>query len=527
MTDPPGWAGTASDLAGTMRMGDKSPSRVSRTRGDRSRLKTMIETTRETAERRVRDLVELRAITPRLPSRRDSVRRRGLAAADVVALSLSCAVAWAIVPPSAPLASYCILLLALPGWVVLNKLLGLYDRDANLISSSALDELPRLLISVLLGSTLVFFLAPLIPETFSHRRQTVVFALAALILLPSLRSLARRLVTWRFPSERCVIVGSDSVSRLLTEKLRRHKRHPIDIVGYVDGDGSSRNGGISEELPRLGTLESFGALCVEHDVDRVIVAFSNDSHERLLETVRTAKQLRLKVTIVPRLFEAFGHSLEAEQVEGMTLLALRAFSHTRSTLAFKRAIDIFGAGLGLILLSPLLATVAAGIALTSRGPTLYRQRRIGLRGRTFTLLKFRTMIDGADALKPDLAHLNEAASPMFKIADDPRVTPFGRWLRRTSIDELPQLWNVVRGEMSLVGPRPLVPQEADQVIGWHRARLSITPGLTGPWQVMGRNAIPFQEMVALDYLYVADWSLWNDVKLLIQTAPVIFRARGA
>ena len=142
------------------------------------------------------------------------------------------------------------------------------------------------------------------------------------------------------------------------------------------------------------------------------------------------------------------------------------------------------------------------------------------------MLKFRTMVHGADGLKDELAHLNELDGPMFKIADDPRVTAIGRVLRRLSLDELPQLWNVLRGEMSLVGPRPLVPSEDDHVIGYHRERLDLTPGLTGPWQVLGRTNIPFAEMVKLDYLYVAEWSLWNDIKILMRTGRVVLRAEG-
>jgi lipopolysaccharide/colanic/teichoic acid biosynthesis glycosyltransferase len=156
----------------------------------------------------------------------------------------------------------------------------------------------------------------------------------------------------------------------------------------------------------------------------------------------------------------------------------------------------------------------------------FGQRRIGRNNRPFTLYKFRTMQVGADELKPTLEHLNEAAHPMFKISADPRVTSLGRFLRRHFLDELPQLWNVVRGEMSLVGPRPLVPSEASHVVGPHRARLHLTPGVTGPWQVMGGSVVPFNEMIDLDYMYVAQWSLWNDLKLLIRTAPIVLLGKG-
>jgi lipopolysaccharide/colanic/teichoic acid biosynthesis glycosyltransferase len=161
-------------------------------------------------------------------------------------------------------------------------------------------------------------------------------------------------------------------------------------------------------------------------------------------------------------------------------------------------------------------------------PALVRQRRVGRDGAPFTMFKLRTMVVGADEMKAELAHLNEMSDgPMFKISDDPRVTPVGRFLRKTSIDELPQLWNVLCGRMSLVGPRPLVPDENEHIIGRHRARLDLTPGLTGPWQVMGRNAIPFDEMVKIDYLYVAEWSLWHDVKLLVRTLPVVIGRQGS
>jgi exopolysaccharide biosynthesis polyprenyl glycosylphosphotransferase len=231
---------------------------------------------------------------------------------------------------------------------------------------------------------------------------------------------------------------------------------------------------------------------------------------------------------VPRLFEVIGSGVEIDQVEGMTLMGIRGLTRTTSTLALKRAMDITGAGLGLIVLSPVLLLAALAVKLTSPGPVLFRQPRVGRANRQFLMWKLRTMVDGADRMQDELLHLNEMeGGAMFKMADDPRVTRVGKILRRTSLDELPQLWNVLRGEMSLVGPRPLVPSENDHVMGWHRTRLDLTPGLTGPWQVMGRNSIPFQEMVKLDYLYVTDWSLWSDVKLLLRTLPVVVARRGA
>jgi lipopolysaccharide/colanic/teichoic acid biosynthesis glycosyltransferase len=192
----------------------------------------------------------------------------------------------------------------------------------------------------------------------------------------------------------------------------------------------------------------------------------------------------------------------------------------------KRMIDLVGATLLVILLAPIWLMIALLIKADSPGPILFRQRRIGRDGKAFSMLKFRTMVDGADAHKPALLHLNEAADGLFKINGDPRVTRVGRWLRATSLDELPQLLHVVTGRMSLVGPRPLVPEEDAQIVGAHRRRLQVRPGMTGAWQVAGASSIPINEMVILDSDYVSDWSLWVDVKLLAVTASHVVRRRG-
>jgi exopolysaccharide biosynthesis polyprenyl glycosylphosphotransferase len=326
--------------------------------------------------------------------------------------------------------------------------------------------------------------------------------------------------------ERCMIVGSGSVARAVARKLAVHPEYGIELVGFIDSRRRTRRRPNLPDLPLLGDVEHFGDLVLEHRVERVVVAFSALSNDEMLGIIRAAKRAQIKITIVPRLFEVIGHSVVVDEVEGMTVLSLRGLSRNRSTLLLKRAIDVIGAVAGLVLTAPLTVAIAAAVKLSSPGPIFYRQRRMG-RDREFEMWKFRSMIDGADEMKQSLRHLNEMDGPMFKLARDPRVTRVGRFLRRTSLDELPQLWNVLRGEMSLVGPRPLIPDEDDHVIGWHRTRLELTPGLTGPWQVAGRNAVPFEEMVKMDYLYVAEWSLWNDIRLLLRTMPVVLLGRGS
>jgi exopolysaccharide biosynthesis polyprenyl glycosylphosphotransferase len=455
--------------------------------------------------------------------RRDSLRRRSLAVADVAALCAGYVCVALVRPLHAPLKAELALLAALPVFILLNKLRGLYDRDPALINKSTLDELPQLLESVVIGATLLYFLWPLVPNLYIDRGHIIVFVTASALLLPMSRGITRRAVSRRTSPERCVIVGSGAVAQLLARKIRQHPEYGVELVGFIDEAWAQPvSGGVS----RLGHITEFEELCRELGVERVVISFSTLSHDDLLDVISMSKRLSLKVSIVPRLFEAVGHGVEIDQVEGMVLLGMRAVMRTKSSLLLKRSIDVLVSGTGLILLSPVLLAIAVAIKLTSRGPILFSQWRIGRDEHAFRMVKFRTMYTGSDSLKQSLAHLNEATTPMFKIAKDPRVTPAGLFLRRFSLDELPQLWNVLRGEMSLVGPRPLVPDEDDHVLGRHRARLDITPGLTGPWQVMGRTAIPFAEMMKLDYLYVAEWSLWNDLKLLIRTAPVVLFGRG-
>jgi lipopolysaccharide/colanic/teichoic acid biosynthesis glycosyltransferase len=188
--------------------------------------------------------------------------------------------------------------------------------------------------------------------------------------------------------------------------------------------------------------------------------------------------------------------------------------------------DLLGASLGLLAVAPLLLVIAVAVKLEDGGPVFFRQQRVGRYGRRFRMLKFRTMVPDADALKESLRDRNEAKEGLFKIAEDPRVTRVGRLLRRSALDELPQLWNIVRGEMSLVGPRPLVLDEDQRIEGWHRRRLELTPGMTGPWQILGPARVPLREMVAIDYLYVANWSLWTDIKILLRTVPHVIQRRG-
>ena len=262
-----------------------------------------------------------------------------------------------------------------------------------------------------------------------------------------------------------------------------------------------------------------------YNVDRVVIAPTTSDSDQLLDAIRLVKGLGLKISVLPRLFEVVGSSVRFDDVEGLMLLGVPQWGLTKSSALVKRSMDVAGAAIGIVLLMPLLAAIALAVKLTSRGPILFRQPRIGRRGEIFQVLKFRTMCENAEAQKSTLIDLNEAEG-LFKIANDPRITRVGRVLRRFSADELPQLFNVLRGDMSLVGPRPLVPDDDERVEGWHRRRLDISPGMTGIWQVLGSSRIPLYEMGKIDYLYGATWSLWLDVKILLRTIPHVLGRRG-
>ncbi len=260
----------------------------------------------------------------------------------------------------------------------------------------------------------------------------------------------------------------------------------------------------------------------------MVIAFSNEPHEQTLDLIRSLRDLDVQIDVVPRLFEIFGPNVGIHTVEGLPLVGLPAFRLSRSALFLKRTFDLVLSVVALVLLAPAFILIAVLVRLDSSGPVFFRQTRMGMGGYPFQIRKFRTMVADAEARKTELAPLNKHAGNggdprMFKIPDDPRTTRVGRFLRRSSLDELPQLVNVLKGEMSLVGPRPLILDEDRHVVEWARHRLRLKPGITGLWQVLGRDDIPFKEMVKLDYLYVTEWSLLNDVKLVLRTLPAVVR----
>jgi exopolysaccharide biosynthesis polyprenyl glycosylphosphotransferase len=310
-------------------------------------------------------------------------------------------------------------------------------------------------------------------------------------------------------------------------KIAGHPEYRINLIGYLDDGEPRHNGREGPPLPVIGALRDLDAIVGGERVDRVIVAFSRARHNDFLRIVRACADSGVKVNIVPRLFEVVSSRALVDDVEGIPLLDVANAELSRFNMAVKRVFDLLVGGLICIPVLPVLGIAAVVIKGDSPGPVFFRQERMGRGGKTFRILKLRTMSVDADQRLRDLAGRSDYDGPCFKMYQDPRATRTGAFLRRWSIDELPQILNVMKGEMSLVGPRPLMVEEAKHCRGWTQKRLDITPGITGLWQVLGRSDIPFDEMVKLDYMYVTGWSLSWDIKLLLQTIPAVLSKRGA
>ena len=450
---------------------------------------------------------------------RESVFRRCLALADMTAVSISL-VASAILLGDDQLTVW--ILAVPPAFVLVAKAMGLYDRDEHLLHRTTLDEVPGLFAIATLGTLLIWFLGDALVDGDLGRRQMVGTWLLLTGSLITLRASARALATHVTPPERCLLVGSPAAGRILNTQFSITSSLNAELVRVIPHAEISNGNDLDDWFgPELGpTLDAYS-------VDRVILSVEHVEDEALLYIIRELKQFGVKVSVLPPASRIAGPSVEPDHLHGITLLGMRRFEFSRSSALIKRSFDVLASVFALILLSPVLLAVTVAIKLDSRGPVLFRQARVGREGQRFGIFKFRSMVMGADLVKQDFAHLNEGALGLFKIPNDPRVTRVGRFLRRWQLDELPQLLNVLKGEMSMVGPRPLVPEEDEMIEGWYRRRLDVPPGITGHWQVLGSgSAIPLSEMVKLDYLYVATWSLWGDIRLLLRTVPFMVRRGG-
>ncbi|MEA2495175.1 MAG: hypothetical protein QOJ29_3086 [Thermoleophilaceae bacterium] len=455
--------------------------------------------------------------------KRDALFRRSLAVVDMFALATALTAAVMIFGTASrslrPTA-----LLMLPLLVFVSKAMGLYDRDQHLLRKTTIDEVPAILQVSVLMALLVWLGEDAVVTGALGRSEVFGIALVAFLLMIAGRVAIRSFVLGLSTVERCVVLGNAGTAARIATKLHRAPRVKAQVVGRVAfDDGPHRD--FPDCPPLLGRIESLGALLAKNDAERVIIAPDGHDQGEVLHAIRLIKALGVKVSVVPRLLEVVGSSSTFDEVDGITLLGVRRYGLTHSSQILKRGLDLASSAVGVLLLAPLMVMLAVAIKLDSRGPVFFRQRRIGRNGSTFEMFKFRSMVPDAEEIKDALRERNEAEG-LFKIGDDPRITRVGRFLRKTSLDELPQLLNVLKGDMALVGPRPLVPDEDAMIEGWERRRLALKPGMTGLWQIFGSARIPMHEMVKIDYFYGANWSIWLDLKILFRTVPYVLSRRG-
>ncbi len=466
------------------------------------------------------------SLVARRYARRDFYLRRILALSDLLCVAAAIVGGPALLGDGVGFDRAAYGLASAPAWIIIFKLYGLYDRDVKRVSHTTVDDVPALVHALLVGCLLewIYFQALGTPKLLFA--DILVFAALAAVLLLAGRILVRELAARMMSPERVLVIGSGAGMLALVGKMLTHPKYRLQPIGImVSGDDVAE----AFDLPLVGRLleDSLGAVVIAHRVGRVVISDAELEEAELLTVLRECKAASVKVSMLPAISSVIGPSVEVDHVAGITVLGINPPVLSRTSALLKRSVDLAGSIILLTVTAPLILLLALMVRLTSPGPAFFRQARIGQGGRVFTLIKLRTMV--VDAEDRQAALLAQSKDPAWLILDvDPRVTRVGRFLRTTSLDELPQLFNVLKGEMSLVGPRPLIAADDSKIVdGWARGRLDLTPGMTGLWQVLGRTSLPFEEMVRLDYLYVTNWSLWGDIRLMLRTLPVVLRRSGA
>jgi exopolysaccharide biosynthesis polyprenyl glycosylphosphotransferase len=405
---------------------------------------------------------------------------------------------------------------------------GLYN---NTRGRSYWDELYAVINGVTSSTVVILGLYFLFQPLVFSRLMALYAAVICIVLLASARALRRiiraYLRTKGYGIQRTLIIGAGDVAMAVVRTMIARKELGYLPIGYVDDDPTRANTDLGR-VKGLGGLKNLGKTIQNHGVDLVIITLPWSEHDRILDLVQVCRRAKIEVRVVPDLFQLNMRQVQVENLDGIPLLGVNGdavlLGHQR---ILKRFIDV-----ALILITApitilLFLLVALAIRLESQGPVLYTQKRIGLNGKAFNLIKFRSMILNADELRAQLVKESGEDPRHPKIKNDPRITFVGRFIRATSLDELPNLINVLRGQMSLVGPRPPTPDEVKLYEPWHMQRLQTLPGLTGLWQVNGRSDVPFDEMCLLDIYYIENWSVGMDAQILMMTLPRVLLRHGA
>lgn len=452
-------------------------------------------------------------------------RRWGLAAADAAAICVGVLVVgqWGSLNGGETIWA----LVAIPIWILVAKIDNLYDRDSRRIRHSTLDELPELLATAAITIAAAWALTGLLDAGLTSSVMVVIGAVAFFVAI-LLRSMVRSIYRQVAAPERTLVIGSGPKARLVSMRLLVQGGDHLELVGYVgDSEGGDVSGPASAGARYCGPPDELDAVAAREKVNRVVIADDDLSARAVGEIIATCRNALLSVTMVPANQAVLGPGTELNRIAEVPMLDFQFSDPPRSTMAIKRTLDLCVSITMLTLAAPLLTIAAAAIRLDSRGPIFFRQVRVGRDGRRFTMYKLRTMIPDAEEQLDSLIDLDALDEPAFKITDDPRVTRVGRILRRSSFDEVPQFINVLKGDMSLVGPRP----EEEAVVALYderqRQRLRVKPGLTGPMQVAGRGGLTFEERLALERDYVDNLTITGDLNILLRTPRAVVRGDGA
>jgi exopolysaccharide biosynthesis polyprenyl glycosylphosphotransferase len=409
-------------------------------------------------------------------------------------------------------------------WVVVLWTSGLYRLDVRWRVWTEIRDMARATLVVIALTLSTLFLVK--QTDVSRLFLTLLFMAQPTVTLAG-RLLLRAVFTWNRSQGRdpryMLVVGTGHLAQDFADRVEQHAGLGLRIVGHLSAPQETDH---VTTRPTLGTVNEIDEVLHGRVVDEVAICLP-PSASRLLEPIAgiaAGEGKTVRIAVDP-LEEILPHAVQ-EEFDGILVRSLVNDGQREAGLLVKRLIDIVGAGVGLLLLSPIMAVAALAVRAHDGGPVLFRQTRVGLHGRPFTMLKFRTMVVDAERRLDEVAHLNERNGAAFKASNDPRITGVGRWLRRTSIDELPQLWNVLIGSMSLVGPRPPLPHEVEKYDVWHRRRLSMKPGITGLWQVEARHEPDFDKWVEHDLIYIDGWSIWLDIKILAKTLPALLAHGG-
>jgi exopolysaccharide biosynthesis polyprenyl glycosylphosphotransferase len=475
---------------------------------------------RRSAERTLRIPEAGRARSARAQYR--SLYRR-VAVTDVAAIAAGLLLAhWIRYGLGVPRGDFLLLMVGSPAAVLaVYTAFGLYHAHRF----TPAEEFRRIILAVTVGLIGLVTFSFWSMASLSRSWLALSWALGVLLALASRRVWhgwvfrARTHGRFLFPT---LIVGTN-VEAMHLETAMQHPRFGFRSLGLVSTEQSPPARGVAV----LGGIDDLRELIRDSGAECVFVAASALSSTEIAHVAKAVRLEGVEVRVTATLPEMLASRLTVQPIGGMMALSLKPVRLSGTQAAVKRAFDLGASTLALVAFSPVLLAVAAAVRLTSPGPVFYRQGRVGQRGRPFTILKFRTMRDGAESMVAELRLKHGMNDLMFKLQDDPRVTPVGRLLRRFSLDEIPQLINVVRGEMSLVGPRPPLPEEVTEYEDWQFDRLEVPPGVTGLWQVSGRSDLSFDECVRLDLFYIENWSLAYDLYIVAKTLPVLFSRRGA